>query len=64
VDYVKKECGEAATWLISKFKRRFLDFGLMNAFFVFFPQFWRKPDCNAKIQAHLAVLKTHYGTSK
>ena len=60
VTLVKGQCRDAAEVLIVEFNWRFLDFELMNAFSIVFPQFWLQNTCDELFSLYMSTLRVHF----
>ena len=57
---IKGQCTFAIEMLVTELSRRFLDFDLMNALGIIFPQFWLQPSADELFPLHLKTLKSHF----
>jgi hypothetical protein len=57
---VKVQCFVTSDMLISKLNRCFVDFKLMNALDIVYPQFWMELDVAFFFSLHINVIKKHY----
>jgi len=46
--------------LITKLDQWFMDFELMNALGIMYPEFWMQPDVDLFFTLHMVVIKKHY----
>ena len=57
---VKGQCTSVAEILVAELSKRILDFDLMNALDIVFPQFWLQPNIDELFPLHLKTLKSHF----
>jgi hypothetical protein len=57
---VKVQCFVTGDMLISKLNRWFVDFKLMNALGIVYPQFWMELDVGFCFSLNINVIKKHY----
>lgn len=61
---MKKLCFTIVDMLITKMERHFVDFKLMNAFSIVYPQVWMESNVVFSFSLHFDVIKKHYCESK
>jgi hypothetical protein len=49
---------------IIKLDQHFVDFKLMNALDIMYPQFWMQLDVDYSFSLHMAIIKKHYSQAK
>ncbi len=57
---MRGQCSIVANMLIIKLDQHFVDFELINAFGIVYPQFWMQFDADFSFSLHMVLIKKHY----
>jgi hypothetical protein len=61
---MKGQCFTVSNMLVTELDQCFVDYNLMNAFDIVYPQVWIQPAVDFSFSLHMAIIKKHYYQAK